>query len=107
MTKPGNIADVARLMLDDEEVMGLDAQKRPWQDVASCIPQGFSLEENGLYRKTNKGDEQVSGAVWVSAKTRDPQSEEWGIALNGLIHMVNGINKLFPVTCYTTRGELR
>src|SRR4051812_8638111 len=82
MTALENIADATHPKLGtDEVVMGSEEQNMPWQAILSGIPQGFSLQKEGLYRETNNGDERVSGAVWVSAKTRDPQSEEWGMVV--------------------------
>jgi putative DNA primase/helicase len=96
MTKPGNIADVARPMLDNDEVMGSDARKTPWQDVLSCIPPGFRLGEEGLYRKTDNSEGRVSGAVWVSAKTRDPEGEDWGIVVEWIDPDDNQHKQAFP-----------
>jgi hypothetical protein len=47
----------------------------------------------------------VSGAVWVSAKTRDPEGEDWVLSLNGLILMINNIGKPFPATSCMTGKE--
>ncbi|SEL57029.1 DUF927 domain-containing protein [Nitrosovibrio tenuis] len=81
MTTLENIAGATHPVPDAKEEVGSDALKMPWNDVASFIPQGFSLAVDGLYRETKNNDERLSGAVWVSAKTRDPQSEEWGIVV--------------------------
>lgn len=81
MTKLEDTADVMRNMHDNNKAVDSDVAKTPWQDILSCVPQGFRLAKDSLYRKTNNNDERVSGAVWVFAKTRDPQSEEWGIVV--------------------------
>lgn len=55
------------------------ASKRPWASVENLIPQGYRLDADGLYREKENGEDRISGPVWVSARTRDPQGEEWGI----------------------------
>jgi putative DNA primase/helicase len=75
-----NIADAPRPMFDTNKVDS-KAREVPWLDVLSDIPQGFRLGDDGLYRKTDNSEGRVSGAVWVSTKTRDPEGEDWGIVV--------------------------
>ena len=75
-----DIADTPRPMLDTDEVNS-KAREVPWLDVSSDIPQGFRLGEDGLYRKTDSSEGRVSGPVWISAKTRDPEGQDWGIVV--------------------------
>lgn len=53
--------------------------KRPWASIENRIPQGFRLDADGLYREKDSSEDRISGPIWVSARTRDPQGEEWGI----------------------------
>lgn len=73
---------------------GLSA--RPWGMVESFIPQGFRLDADGLYRKKENGEDRISGPVWVSARTRDPQGEEWGIFVQWIDPDGKGRKRAFP-----------
>ena len=68
------------------------ASNPPWRCVETFIPQGFRLTATGLYREKENSNDRVSGPVWVSAKTRDPQGGEWGLVIewidpDGKAHM--------------------
>ena len=73
-----------------------EASKRPWDAVSSFIPQGFRLDVDGLYRKKENGEDRISGPVWVSARTRDPQGEEWGIFVQWIDPDGKGRKRAFP-----------
>ena len=53
-------------------------QERPWRDCRT--PSGFRLSKNGVHAVSDgKPDRMVAGPVWVSARTRSSQNNEWGI----------------------------
>ncbi len=96
MTSLENIAEAAHINANTDEVFASNMLGAPWHEVESHIPQGFYLEDGSLYRRTNNSGERVSGAVWVSAKTRDPQSEEWGIVVEWIDSDGKQHDRAFP-----------
>lgn len=95
MTSLEKFADTLLPMLGNDEV-GSKALEVPWLDVLSNIPQGFRLGEDGLYRKMDNNEVRISGAVWVSAKTRDPEGEEWGIVVEWIDPDIKRHKQAFP-----------
>jgi len=73
-----------------------EASKRPWEVVKSYIPQGYRLDSDGLFREKENNEDRISGPVWVSARTRDPQGGEWGVFVEWIDPDGMGRKRAFP-----------
>lgn len=78
----------------------------PWSRVASGIPTAFRLGRAGLFHVREKGEEeQVSGPVWVEARTRDPKGDGWGVVVAWMDGDGRPRKQAFPAAQLHERGS--
>ncbi len=80
------LVELVKGMLKTDERNHTERHLPPlWDGIQ--VPTGYSLSHDGVYllsdrsanpEKPAKPDVKISGPVWVSAATRDPQSKGWG-----------------------------
>lgn len=60
----------------------MNAPPPPWEGIN--LPKGYTLTADGMFEKKKDGQigDQISGPVWVSAHTHDPQTGLYGVAID-------------------------
>ena len=49
----------------------------PWSDIE--LPDGYELTNDGVYRKQKEDSIRISGPVWISASTKDINTNYFGV----------------------------
>jgi len=85
------------------------SQPPPWSAVEACVPAGFELRPDGLWRVTADSNRtKIADPVWVMARTQtlDQVPPAWGVLLGWIDHDGCEQEEAFPAHLLHGREEL-